>query len=531
MKAACAAALLIAASAEAAPRLSVVLQVTGKRAYLAAGARDGLALGAVVKASEKRSCTIEKLAERYATCVGNVRAGDSIALPPRPTPPGLKKPPPPLASEESDRRRAALVAVQTPLVEFTPGPISTSDAARGRSRVAFSHTTWAATTSGPYQQERADVQLHAPIAGPVRIDADLTALRWSTRPNTARFRPDDPWQLYVREAVLSAQTAGGARVALGRQRPIAPGATSIDGLSGGLGAGSGSELSVYAGGLPDPSTTAPGTDRLTAGAAWRVQHTGESGDLVRWARHEGRATVISLPGGDKRYEVEGSGLAAFGRSVDLSGDVRLAAGAFAPTAAIDALRVELSARLGDDVRFSGSVRHQALPFPVDALTSSARTADSAAAFTGGPSRHADASASWDVVGRFQVSAVGGFANEAGSGLYRAFGGPEVSLGGLFDNLATVSAGYLEERGWLDGRSAWAQASFAPRAPFHALLRGSWSRDKRGDVPGSVDEVGLFASAGARVIRWLDLRGSLLGRTSLTGGGAGLTATVSAAGEF
>ena len=525
---------LCAAGVDAAPQVrgGVVLQVTGKRAYLSAGARDGLEAGSQLKTAPQRACTVEKLADRFATCVGNVRAGDSFPLPPRQPPAALKKPAGPLAAAEVQRRRAALEAVQPPLIEFAPSPMAAGEqAVRGRSRVALSHATWANTAAGPYQQECADVRLHAPIAGPVRIDADFTALRWSARPGTARFRPDDPWQLYVREAALTASSVGGARATLGRLRPLAPGATAVDGLSAALGLGGGSELSVYAGALPDPSTTAPGTDRITAGAAWRVQHAGETGDLVRWARHEGRASVVSLPGGDKRYEVEAGGLAAFGRAVDLSGDVRLAAGAFAPTAAIDALRIELVARLGEAVRLTGAIRHQALPFPVDALTSSVRTADSAAAFSGGPSRHADASASWDVIGPLQLSATGGFANEAGSGLYRAFGGPEVSLGGLFGGLASLGAGYLEERGWLEGRSAWAQASFAPRAPFHALLRGSWSRDRRGNVPGSVDEVGLFASAGARVWKWLELRGSLLGRASLTGEGAGLSATASAAGEF
>jgi hypothetical protein len=209
--------------------------------------------------------------------------------------------------------------------------------------------------------------------------------------------------------------------------------------------------------------------------------------------------------------------------------VRLAAGAFAPTAAVDALRLDVAARLGGGVRVNAAVRHQALPFPVDALAGSP-SSDAALAMSGGPSRHADLSASWDAADHLRLAASGGVATEAGSGMNRSFGGPEIALVDLFGSACTLSAAYQEERGWMAGRSAWAQAALLPRGALSGLVRASWSLDRRGDAPGSTQEVGLFGSASARPLPWLELRGSLLGRLGASGA-AGTVATLSAAGEF
>ena len=523
--------LLLAAGG--AQRTGQVLQSTPKRAYLSAGASDGLQPGMKLTSGE-RSCAVERTSEHGATCTGDLRPGDRFALPEAPDGPvaSARPKPPRLSASEVERRRGALAEVQVPLVEFAPSSVSAEPAyARRVLRIAVGHATWAQSGVGPYQQERADVWLRAPIAGPLRLDADFSAQRWSSRPASTRFRPDDPWQLYVREAALSAASSAGARASLGRQRPFAPGATALDGLSAAFRFAGGAELGVYGGALPDPSTSAPSTDRLTLGAAWRVQHAGESGELVRQARHQGRAAVIALPGGDKRYEVEADGLVQLGRAVDLSGDVRLAAGAYAPDAAIDALRLDLVARVGSRVRVYSGFRHQALPFPVDALTSKVATPDSASAFSGGASRHGDLGATWDVLDGLSLSAAGGIAAEAGSGLSRSFVGPELALPGLWSGALTLSGGYLEERGWLAGRSAWAQASLAPRSWLNALLRASWSLDRRGDVAGSTQEVGVFAAASARPTGWLELRGSLLGRLSRGTDAAGVAAAITAAGEF
>ena len=489
----------------AAPGWGRVVQVTPRRAYLDAGARQGLVAGMELKLPRGRRCAVDNVSERRASCTGTARAQDRFRLPagrPAPVPPP-RRPPAPLGARELSRRQAALQAVRPSLIEYQRASVETPSAPV-RARAGFTHSTWASTTAGPpWQQERVDAVLHAPIAGPARVDLDLSALRWSRRPSSARFRPGDAWQLYVREAALSAAGAVG-RVALGRQRPWAPGAALLDGLQAAKSIGSG-ELSLYAGALSDPGTALPGVDRLAAGLSWQIE--GARG------RHDGRATVLSLPGGEKRYEVEAGGAVSVGRAFDLTGDVRLAAGMLAPQAGVDALRIDARARLGDSVRITGAFRHQAIPFPADA------------ADAGGSSRHADFAASWDVIDALSLTAVGGYAGEAGSGIWRAFFGPEVAWRKPLAGLATLGAGYLEERGYLRARSAYAQATLLG-GRVRASLRGSWMREVNVG-----DEVGLHASAAARIVEWLELSGSLLGRKALGGDGAGLAATLGARGGF
>ncbi len=509
-------ALALLSALPARARQGQVLGVTGRRAYLDAGARDGLAPGVVLQLAPGRACVVERVSDRYASCTGPARAGDRFDLikdagPPR----APATPPPPLPPAEQDQRKAALGAARPALVEFN-APIVAAGLRPLRGGVALSHSTWAAQGMTPYQQERADASLHAPLGGPARIDLDLSALRWSRRPATRVFRPDADWQLYVREASLSASGASFGATA-GRLRPAGPSALLIDGAQLAY-KGAASQLSLYAGALPDASTIEPGTSRLTGGAAWSITHAADE-SVLRWARHEGRATVLSLPEG-QRYELEGAGLLSLGGAVDVSGDLRLAAGALAPAAGIDALRLELNARLGQSARLWGGIRHEAQPFPADA---------GAAA---GPARHADLGGSIELADGLLVSASGGFAGEAGSGLYRAFGGPEVALTRLFGGAAVVSAGYQEERGWLNGRSAWAQCSAAPAGPVRALVRVAWSRDERSDAQSGADqELAVTAGAAARLLEWLEVSGSLMGRAALTGDGKGLAGTVRASGSF
>jgi hypothetical protein len=82
----------------------------------------------------------------------------------------------------------------------------------------------------------------------------------------------------------------------------------------------------------------------------------------------------------------------------------------------------------------------------------------------------------------------------------------------------LSLGYLEERGWLTGRSAYAQMVARPIAPLRFLVRGSWAR---GDTLGiDRDEIGVYASGSADLTRLLALRLSLHGRTTLGDGEGG-----------
>jgi hypothetical protein len=120
-----------------------------------------------------------------------------------------------------------------------------------------------------------------------------------------------------------------------------------------------------------------------------------------------------------------------------------------------------------------------------------------------------------------VGASGGFSRDRASKLERSWAGPEIGLPRLFGGRLRLSAGYLEERGWREGRSAWAQVAFRPGARFGLSARGTWTHDSAAVIDG--DEVGLLAALSAELGRGFGLRATVLSRTVAAGGeGAGST---------
>jgi hypothetical protein len=135
----------------------------------------------------------------------------------------------------------------------------------------------------------------------------------------------------------------------------------------------------------------------------------------------------------------------------------------------------------------------------------------------GRSDAADGWASWDVW-IFRVGASGGFSRDAVSKLDRTWVGPEIGLPRLFGGRLGITAGYHEERGWLEGRSAWAQAAFRQGERFHLLARGTWAHARPALADG--DEFGLLASASVELGRGFGVRASALARTAASLGEEG-----------
>jgi hypothetical protein len=191
--------------------------------------------------------------------------------------------------------------------------------------------------------------------------------------------------------------------------------------------------------------------------------------------------------------------------VNASGDVRVGVGGRAhATGGLDAARVDLSGRPLPRLLVSGGFRYWGLRLP-DVT---------AAGLYPWPERRADASAGWDF-GPVVVSALGGFARDLATDLGRRFAGPEVSLPRLFRARGGLTLGYLEERGWVDGRSAFAQAVLRPLARVRVTARLYWAADVRPDSPDD-QEAGLFLAAGAELSRRVSVRASVLARAGARG---------------
>ena len=111
---------------------------------------------------------------------------------------------------------------------------------------------------------------------------------------------------------------------------------------------------------------------------------------------------------------------------------------------------------------------------------------------------------------------GGASRDAASGLERAWVGPEVQLPRLLTPRVSLSAGYLEEVGWLRGRSAWVQTVARPWDALRLIARASWMHEST--LAMDTEEVGLSLTAAAELTRRIGLRLSALGRAGFSASG-------------
>ena len=509
MRRALLAASLVAAAAQAAEprRTGSVIYATVQRLYLDAGAREGLAPGQVLHL-KSGTCRVEQVSARYATCAGNGRLGDTFPLS-SPAPAlvvrRLPPPPPPAVLEQ---RRAVLASAAFEKVEYhaPPGPPPRAQTVE----VGIGHTTWASAGAGPWQRERADASLRgAPIGAGFTVDLDMSARRWSRRSDPISFRPDDPTQLYVWEAALSRRSlAGGPVFSLGRVRPwFTPGQVILDGAQAGWRTAGGSEAGVFGGVVPDAVTLAPSLSHGTFGGYWAGQHTGDASSTMRFFRHEVRVAFVNTADLGKRVEGEGLLEARITRRFDAGLDVRVAGGDHRSPGYLDAVRFNGAARPVDGLSITGSFRYEGLSLPE--LDGPGRI------LSGGAARHADLSASFDATPQIRITVLSGLSTDLLAGQTRRWIGPELGVPRLFADRVGLSAGFVLEDGWAPGRSAWVQALLRPATLVQVLTRLSWSRT-RGIAPIDLDEIGLSASVQAQVGRFVALRLSAIGRSTLNG---------------
>jgi hypothetical protein len=506
-----------------------VVHVTPIRVYLDAGSAEGLAVGQPLRlfrgGAVVGTCDVETVAPHHATCRTDdaARRGDLVRVSPPPAPPAPKPLPRLVAADELDRRAAAVAEQPVPKIESKVKEQPVAVVAARRFEVSAEHAVWASSGARPFNEERVDATIRGAEAfAGMRLYADLRAVHRTTRPADFRTRPVDRSQIYVYEANLASRDPSRPyTIALGRVLPFAlPGATSFDGAQLGI-TRWGGEVGVFGGLVPNPSTTAPNTERSTGGVYAAFDHG--QGWLV--GREELRAAAVTSPELGTRLEAEVRSLLLVARRVNLEGDLRVGVGGqHQAQNAIDLAQVDVSGRPFPKLQLSGLFRYSGLSVP-DAP---------APALFPGPERRWDGNAGYEV-GPAVVSAAGGQGRDLSSGLERWWAGPELGFPRLFGNAGGVSLGYAEERGWLAGRTAWAQAAIRAGARARLNLRLSWTMDER---TGGFDDhaLGLYGAMSADVTSWLAIRGSVLARVGARGldlqdPAQGITALVSLVSRF
>jgi hypothetical protein len=494
------------------PGVGRVLQVTGARAYLDAGADEGLAVGQVLALwrgeVEFGRCTVEAVAPGSATCTGGMaRAGDAFRLGPAPAAEVKVVTLPPLpAEDELERRAAAAAAAPVALVAWKAAAPAVSTLVTPRANVAevsLGEAHWSSSGGESWDVARLDAAVHGADVGPLTLDLDLRAERWLSR-GAATFRPADDSRLYVWQAQVGWGSRDGAlSVAAGRILPwTVPGATVMDGALVGL-RRAGWEAGVFGGLVPEPDTLNPATTRATAGAYWILDR--------RWGkdvvlRQDGRLAWVRSPELGDRAELEAGAALHAGARMDLFASARGAAGgSVKPTGGLDAGRVELGLRPIPGLSMSGGFEYGGLAVPWVVPPP---------AF-GSRNRRADGSVFYDL-GMVRLGLAAGTSRDDVSSLERTWVGPEVQLPRVLSSRLSLSAGYLEEVGWLRGRSAWVQSMARPFDAVRLIGRLSWSHETT--LAMDQEEVGLSITAAAELTRRIGLRLSALGRAGFSANG-------------
>jgi hypothetical protein len=494
---------------------AAVVHVTAARAYLDAGSDHGLAAGQTVRlfrgGTPAASCELETVTPRHATCRpdGATRRGDLARVSAPSAPAGPKPLPPLVPAEELDRRAAAIADQPHARVEARGTPSTPVELRASRGEVAVAHAAWASTGQRAWNTEILDATLRgAPAFAGLVVDADVRAIRWTTRPEGFRQRPRERTELFVYEAALASRDPSRAWTgALGRVLPWSvPGATTFDGAQVAVvPASRRGELGLFGGLVPDPLTLKPAADRSTAGLYGSL----DLGGGALSSRSQARAAVVTSPELGTRFEGEVRSYALLGRKVNAEGMVRAGVGGrHQAQYGLDLAQVDLSGRPLPRLALSGGFRYAGLEVP-----------DAAApALYPGHERRADGSAGWEL-GPALLSASGGWGQDLSTGLERWFAGPELAFPRALGARGGLSLGYAEERGWITGRTAWIQAALRAGPRLRTNARLTWTEDTRPKGDGD-HAIGLLWVVSADVARWLAVNGSLLARVGVRAGAGG-----------
>jgi hypothetical protein len=516
-----------------------VVFASAKRAYLDVGEADGitLELTLTLKRGNRNlgACKVDLLAQHSSACaMAGARIGDTFALPatpPRSPGPVAHAVPAPAPIAEIEREHERIVDAPYALVDA--GRELATGYGGGMASVRAGHEAWATLfgSGSTFQDERVHVSVDGVPLGLAgfRAYAELEALVYTERPANARFRPGTDAQFYAWEAEVASRDPGRPfALALGRMWPWhLPGLATLDGGQAGWKSRDGErEAGVYGGGLPDPVTLEPAFDRWTAGAYGAYTSVGARDSTLRLVRAEGRVGMSNLPDAGKALDAEVL-LAGFVAGwLDVGAEARaLLATSWNPGVmlsdgpGLEALRAHVGVHL-PRLNFLASVRY------LDATSGLDQSGLGPAPYGLDGYTTAEADVSWDVGPGLVLGASGGV-DEESTGLERdrAWVGPELALPVVFGRLGGLSLAYREERGWLPGRSGSLQVALHPGDSVNLLVRTSYFEDRGGNAGNALTfrELGLYASAQFRLVRWLALRASLLARVGVDGVESGVGA--------
>ncbi|MFO0581186.1 MAG: hypothetical protein U0229_02845 [Anaeromyxobacter sp.] len=485
-----------------------VVYLSATRAYLDAGAVDGLSLGEQVTfkrhAEVVGRCAIDQVGDHNASCpVAGLKKGDDAFFQAGAPAGGEVKTLEPLVEEDELARRAALVAAAAPLPQVVfraTGPRPAGPAARN-AEVALS--AWAWTSTGPGQDReaaRVDVMLHGvPVGGRFTLDLDARAERWV--PDSHGLGEGPATRIHVWQAQVNAPLSF-ATFSAGRLRSFgALGATVVDGVSARFETGP-ARLGLYAGALPAPDTLIPGTERVTAGGTWSIGKVFASGVQVAT---DGRLAFVKSPELGSRVEAD-LGARAWAKAVDVNAEARLGVGGLVSAPGkLDLARVDVTLHPLQSLLVGLGARHQALAWPDRLLEPSVYP---------GRGDAADGFVSFDAWRYLRLAVVGGTSRDTDSKLNRAWVGPELSALRLFGNRIDLVLGYLEERGWLDGRSAYTQVGWRAGDALRLTARATYSHES--SLGLFQDEAGFSLGSAIAFNPHLGLRLAALARVPISG---------------
>jgi hypothetical protein len=505
--------------------------VTQKRAYLTAGRLEQLALGMTIQLSHNGQavgrCTIDQLADHRAACpIAGARTGDSFALPASSSPatprPVLVAP---LSADALARAGQAIEAAPTELIDFSGVARKLQRAGAGLLIGSVGHAAYVTVNGSNFEQTRLELQLNgldAHWAG-FRVYAHLTTVLSSVMPPEQRFRPGDIAQVYLWEAAFSSRDTGRPfTLSVGRIWPYhTPGLTVLDGAQAGWRRKDGlAEVGVYGGLIPDAVTLYPTGDHYAAGVyfGYTLARSG-AGSALKILQTDGRLGLRGAPGPGVQLELEWALMASVGRWLDFGVQARGAIGGGDwSTPTFEAGRVHLAIHPLPTLRIVAAFRYLDTKVDYDALNASLFD----------PRRTYDANLTlgWEPRPWLALSVISGADSAGGdTASTRGYVGPEVGLPRLFRGQGGIALGYREEIGWYSGRTVYLQVQGAIGARFRALARISYDEERpsggTGDEP--YREVGFYAFAEGRILRWLTARLTAVGRVGAYPSGEDLAA--------
>jgi hypothetical protein len=108
-----------------------------------------------------------------------------------------------------------------------------------------------------------------------------------------------------------------------------------------------------------------------------------------------------------------------------------------------------------------------------------------------------------------VAVQSGVASDFTAGLWQVRVGPELSMPRLLGLPLGVGLGYVEEVGWLRGRSGYAQVQVAPLALFRLTTRFNWFNQQASLPNPGLASNELGTSVALEVTPWRFIRGRVV----------------------